>query len=69
MDNKCFDILLDKLNKFTKKTILNKDLDIQLLYNLSIYQKIKIFCNYLDTLDKKQLNNEFQEIILKCGKK
>ena len=69
MDNKCFDILLDKLNKFIKKTILNEDLDIELLYNLKMYQKIKIFCNYLDTLDKKRLNNEFQEIILKCGKK
>lgn len=72
MDNKCIDILIKKLNKlnnYTKNMILNDKIDYELLYNSSIQTKLKMLFRYLDSIDQKQLNKEFQEILVKCGKK
>ena len=69
MDNKCFDLILDKINNITYKTMLdNNNIDKKVLDNLSLNQKLKVFCNYLDTLNKNEIINELSNIINICGK-
>ena len=69
MDNKCFDLILDKINNITYKTMLdNNNIDKKVLDNLSLNQKLKVFCNYLDTIIKNEIINELSNIINICGK-